>query len=233
MIENPLSTAACPWDQVSTILRTIQHFLYLVFPCIRSTEKESKCGFFSSKGKKASLCLFWAVETSWKYSTCASSTCFDKIPFKLYSLSTSLSKELTHFCLSGTMLPNESDDAQHATWYLSGQHSWNFWTNKTIICLAFFKKDHFFTFDGSADRNEDFVAAGSLINSQGRFSEFERSNLNNFTPELTCSKASGLTFIFIKCGEHLQEHASTRKGTIGLLIWNNCKEHLSWEVTSW
>ena len=40
--KNPPSTAACPLDKVNTILKTVQNFLYLAFPCIRSTKKESK-----------------------------------------------------------------------------------------------------------------------------------------------------------------------------------------------
>ena len=85
-----------------------------------------------------------------------------------------------HFSLSDTMLWGESEGVQHAAWYLSGQDYWTFWTNTTIICLAFFKKDCFFSFDWSADYNEDFVAMGSFINShERRFSEFERFKLNN------------------------------------------------------
>ena len=141
--ENPFSTATCPWDKENTILKTVQHFLYLVFPCIRSTKKESKRDFFSLKLKKASLCSFSVEETSWKYYFFAPSACFDEIWFKLYSLSTSLSKWLTRFCLPDTTLPGKSEDAHCATWYLSGQRSLTFWTNTNIICLAFFKKASF------------------------------------------------------------------------------------------
>ena len=119
--ENSLSTAACPWDKVNTILKTVQHFPYLVFACIRSTKKESKQDIFWPKLKKASMCSFWAEETSWKYSLFAASARFDEIRFKLYNLSTSLSKESTNFCLSDTMLQGENEDSQRATWYLSHQ----------------------------------------------------------------------------------------------------------------
>ena len=145
--ENPLSTAACSRDKVNTILKTVQHFLYLTFPWVRSTKNESKRDFFSSKRK---------------------------IRFKLYSLSSSLSKWLTHFCLSDTMLPSESKDGERATWYLSGQRFWTFWTNTTILCLVFFRKDRFFSLDRSVNCNEDFVAVkASLIHKGEDFQNFE------------------------------------------------------------
>ena len=132
---------------------------------------------------------------------------------------------MTHFCLSDTMLPSESEDAQRAIWFLHRQHSWTFWTNTTIICLAFFKRDGFFSFDRSAYCNENFVAVGSFINSQKRrFSEFERS-LDNFKLELAWSKTSGLTTTSIKVWRKPIK-AYSRKGPIGLLVWNNC-------ATSW
>ena len=53
--ENPLSTAVCSWDKVNTILKTVQHFLYLAFPYVRSTNKEPKHNFFSLKLK--SVCV--------------------------------------------------------------------------------------------------------------------------------------------------------------------------------
>ena len=172
--ENPLSTAACSRDKVNTILKTVQHFLYLTFPWVRSTKNESKRDFFSSKRKKASLCSFWPEETSWKYLFLASTACFGMIRFKLYILSTSLSKWLTHFCLSDTMLPSESKDGERATWYLSGQRFWTFWTNTTILCLVFFRKDRFFSLDRSVNCNEDFVAVkASLIHKGEDFQNLE------------------------------------------------------------
>ena len=39
--ENPLSTSTCPWDKLNTILKIVQHFQHLSFPCIRSTKKVS------------------------------------------------------------------------------------------------------------------------------------------------------------------------------------------------
>ena len=110
--ENPLSTVACPWHKVNTILKIVQHFLYLEFPCSRSTKKESKRDLFSLNLKKASLCSFWAEETSWKCYFFVSSACFEEIRFILYSLSASLSKYLTHFCLSDITLRGESEDVQ-------------------------------------------------------------------------------------------------------------------------
>ena len=134
--------------------------------------------------------------------------------------------------ISAYQIRGESEDVQHAIRYLNKQHSWTFWTNTTIICLAFFKEDCCFSFDRSADHNEDFVAVGNFINLQGRFSEFGRSNLDNFKLELAWSKMSGLITIFSKVWRTSTKPCS-RKGTIGLLVWNNCKKPLSWEAASY
>ena len=113
--------------------------------------------------------------------------------------------------ISADQIWGESEDAQHAMWYLIGQRFWNFWTNTTIICLAFFKEDRCFSFDRSADRNEDFVAVGNFINSQGRrFSEFERSNLDNFKLEWPDPKHQVWLPFSAKYGEHLQNHVQER-----------------------
>ena len=135
--------------------------------------------------------------------------------------------------ISGYQIWGKSKDGQCVIWYLKRQHSWTFWTNTTIICLAFFKEDCCFSFDRSVDRNEDFVAVGNFINSQERrFPEFERSSLGYFKLELAWSKTSGLITIFSKVWRTPTKPCS-RKGTIGLLVWNNCKKPSSCEAASY
>ena len=170
--------------------------------------------------------LFCFISMLWRDSIQYALTRFDS-NYTVYRLTCQSCR-----CISAYQIQGESEDAQRAILYLNGQRSWTFWTNKTIICLAFFKEDRCFSFDRLGDRNEDFVAVGNFINSQEkRFSEFESFNLDYFKLELTWSKTSGLITIFSKVWRTYAKPCS-RKDTIRLLVWSDCKKPLSWETAS-
>ena len=83
------------------------------------------------------------------------------------------------------------------------------------------------------DDNKAFTAVGSLINSHGtRLEDFDRSRLTNLRLVSASFKTSGLTTIF-SSGWKTSTRDFSRKGTIGLLVWNTSRKPFRCEATSW